>query len=242
MRAIITGHSRGLGAALAEALLVRGIAVFGLARAPNAGLRERFPQLFGEACIDLANDAALQAQLCSEHIVEFLAGSGPRLLINNAGVLQPMGPPGVQGAAAIQRAVAVNIAAPLALSDAFVAATEKSEDRRILHVSSGAAANPYPGWSIYCASKAALDQHARAVHTDRLPRLRIASVAPGVIDTDMQAEIRACDSTLFPLRSKFKDLKDNGLLLAPEDCALRLIDHLLSRTFGESVVTDLRAL
>lgn len=55
MKAIVTGHTRGLGAAIAEQLLRRGIAVLGLARATNADLAARYPELFCERSLDLAD-------------------------------------------------------------------------------------------------------------------------------------------------------------------------------------------
>lgn len=240
IKAVLTGHSRGLGAALAEELLSRRIAVLALSRHAHPGLGERFPGLLEEVVLDLADSAALAAWLAGGELRRFLADGDTALLVNNAGVLQPMGPAGTQGAAAIARAVALNVAAPLMLADALAAAT--AAERRILHVSSGAARNPYPGWSVYCATKAALDQHARSAALDALPPLRIASVAPGVVDTDMQAEIRATPAASFPLRERFVALKAQGQLSTPQDAARRLVDYLLSERFGEAAVADMREL
>ena len=91
-----------------------------------------------------------------------------------------------------------NLRRAFAFSAAFAQATSPERERRILHVSSGAGRKPYAGWSIYCATKAAIDQHARCVALDRTPHLLISSVAPGVIDTEMQAEIRSSTSKLSP--------------------------------------------
>jgi NAD(P)-dependent dehydrogenase (short-subunit alcohol dehydrogenase family) len=93
---------------------------------------------------------------------------------------------------------------------------------------------------VYCASKAALDQHARAVALDRTPGLRIASIAPGVIDTDMQAEIRATSDDRFPDRHGFEALKRDVKLRLPDEGAGELVDTLLAPEFGEQPVADLR--
>ncbi|HEY6897991.1 MAG TPA: SDR family oxidoreductase [Rhodocyclaceae bacterium] len=239
-RAVISGHSRGLGAAIAENLLARGIAVLGLARQGNPALAAAYPQLLQEAALDLADDAALAAWCDGGRMAEFLSGCHRGLLINNAGTVQPVAAPGHQGATAIARAVALNVAAPLMLADAFAALP--LAERRLLHISSGAARSPYAGWSVYCATKAALDMHARAVAADALPGLSIVSLAPGVIDTDMQAEVRACDTQAFPLRDRFLALKREGQLSSPAACAERLVSHLLSADFGTSPVQDLREL
>ena len=240
MQAIVSGHTRGLGQALCAELLERDVRVLGLARGENTSLNERWPGRVTQVQLDLGDFVALQAFIVSDQFTEFLSGDQPALLINNAGLLQPIHPLGGQGAEAIARAVDVNIAAPMILADAFVAATAHSADRRIVHVSSGAAHQAYAGWGVYCASKAALDHHARVMHAEQAPRLRTESVAPGVIDTGMQAEIRASDASDFPQIEKFEALHREGQLLSPEDCARRLVEHLLSPQFGEQACVDLR--
>ncbi|WP_028534406.1 SDR family oxidoreductase [Paludibacterium yongneupense] len=239
---VVTGHSRGLGAAIASAFLENGSQVLGLSRRHNPELAARFGHQLRQVEIDLSHPAALAAWLDEGSLARFLTGETAAILINNAGLLQPVGQAGEQGARAIAEAVAVNVAAPLMLSDAFVDATRYSDDRRILHISSGAGRTAYAGWSLYCASKAALDHHARAVAADALPALRIASLAPGVIDTAMQAEIRATPLERFPLRERFDELKTGGGLSTPADVARQLLDYVLSPGFGAQAVTDLRTL
>lgn len=241
MKAIVTGHSRGIGQALAGILLDRGATVLGLSRSRGDDLGERLRH----HALDLTAPEAVAAILGKDGpFATFLAepDDGPLLLINNAGTVDPMGPVGTLDPAAIARAVAVNVTAPLMLSDAFVAATTHAADRRILHISSGAGRKAYPGWSIYCASKAALDHHASSVGADAQPGLRIASVAPGVVDTGMQASMRAMPVERFVLRERFVGLKETGGLTPPGQAAARLVDYLLSPQFGEIPVTDLRDL
>ena len=190
--------------------------------------------------IYLSDLAALTRWLASDEMARFLADEDSVLLINNAGTVTPVGPLGTQGGAAVAQAVSLNVAAPLMLADAFVAASPAASDRRILHVSSGAARNAYAGWNIYCATKAALDHHARAVLEDAVPGLRICSLAPGVIDTDMQVQVRSSDEARFPARERFEALKRDGALVPPAVCAAHLVGYLLSEAFGNSVVADLR--
>ncbi|MEN3362734.1 MAG: hypothetical protein V7606_8 [Burkholderiales bacterium] len=242
MKAILTGHTRGLGASIAASLLARGIPVLGISRGRNTELEERFPDKLEQVELDLSDSVAAARWLAGGALHRFLDGSGSVLLINNAGMLQPVGPIETQDVFAIARAVNVNVAAPLMLASAVAAASPNASERRILHVSSGAARNAYPGWSVYCATKAALDQHARAVVLDHTRALRICSLAPGVIDTDMQAEIRATTLEQFPLREKFEALKQTGALSDAAECANRMVDYLLSEKFGEAPVADLREL
>ncbi len=205
MRAVLTGHSRGLGEAIAEELLDRGIAVLALARRGNPALAARHGGRLCEVALDLADAGAFAAWLCSGALQAWLAEAGEALLINNAGTLQPMGPLTLQDPLAVARTVASNVGAPLALAAAFAAAAGP-QARRVLHVSSGAARKPYAGWSVHCTTKAALDHHARAVQLDAVPGLRICALAPGVIDTGMQAEIRASTPERFPLHDRFAEM------------------------------------
>ena len=264
---IVTGHSQGLGQAIAADLLGRGWRVLGLSRSgwPPA-LASQHPGLT-EVALDLADAPALVAWLAGPALADALAGvvgmagcgeaagvqeaehsagavaqAGQVLLVNNAGLVSPIGPPGGQGAGAVMQAVALNVAAPLALADAWVAATAGVPDRRIVHISSGAARNAYAGWSVYCATKAALDMHARAVQLDAVAGLRIESLAPGVIDTGMQAHIRATDASQFPLVGRFQGLHRDGALQSPSDVARRLLAHVLGDAFGAEAVRDLRGI
>lgn len=238
--AVVTGHTRGLGAAIAAELLSRGARVLGVARKRNATLAASYDDALREVQLDLSDAPALSRWLDDGALGDFLNDASQVVLVNNAGLLEPIGPLQTQEPADVARTVSVNVSAPLVLSAAFVQATVKSRDRRIMHVSSGAGSTAYAGWSVYCATKAALDHHARAVAIDRTPTLRIASVAPGVIDTDMQTEIRAASDTDFPDRERFVELKREGKLRDPADAATMLVNLLLSDDFGEKTVTDLR--
>lgn len=242
IKAIVTGHSRGLGSALANALLAQGASVLGLSRASDVGLAAAHPQALQQVPLDLADSRALADWLATGALARFTAGATRVLLVNNAGLVQPIGPLGRQPGAAIAHAVALNVSAPLVLADALVAATAGCGDRRIVHISSGAARNPYAGWSVYCATKAALDMHVRAVQLDAVAGLRVASLAPGVIDTDMQAQIRASAEGDFPLRERFEALKRDGQLANADDVARRLVAHVLSDAFGADPTPDLRNL
>jgi hypothetical protein len=239
MKAIVTGHTKGLGAAIARTLLERGIPVLGLARGVALDLTARFPGLLTQVEVDLADSTALRTWLGSYNLNAWFAGTDLALLVNNAGVVKPVGSLRDQDPAVVVRSVTLNVAAPLALAAAVVRATGGAQ-RRILHISSGAARNAYPGWSVYCATKAALDQHARAVALDGDESVRICSLAPGVIDTGMQAEIRATPDTHFPMRQRFVDLKAEGALATPEATGGAIVEYLLAPDFGRKPVDDLR--
>lgn len=240
MKAIVTGHTRGLGQAMASALLGRGIPVLGLARSACPELTEQFPDRFQQATVDLADPDALQLWLDGNVLDSYLAGATSMLLVNNAGMLGPVAPLGRQEGDALVQAVNLNITAPLQLSNAL--ARKYQGPLRIAHISSGAGRSAFAGWSIYGATKAALDHHARCAAADCVNRLRVCSIAPGVIDTDMQATIRRTSAEDFPLLDRFLALKHEGELASPVDAAERMVRHLLSEDFGKEAVADLRSL
>ncbi|WP_052487595.1 SDR family NAD(P)-dependent oxidoreductase [Gordoniibacillus kamchatkensis] len=169
----------------------------------------------------------------------------PRLrLINNAGVLEPIGPVHEAGTSALALNVAVNLTAPMALTAAFLRLTQPlAADKRVLNISSGAARKPYFGWSSYCAAKAGLDHFTRCVklEQDALPYgAKLASVAPGVIDTAMQASIRAADEGRFRDLPRFRALHESGSLTPPNEAAERLLALLEHPDFGAEPVLDIR--
>ncbi|HEY1057718.1 MAG TPA: SDR family oxidoreductase [Limnobacter sp.] len=237
MKAIVTGHSRGLGKAIALELLGRNVPVLGVSRT-IASLSAH--PLLTEVALDLSNTEALLRWTDGPDLKLFMAGADEVVLINNAGVVEPIGPLQRQNLASIAKAVQVNITAVLTLSAAVVQHCQGDQPLRIVHVSSGAARSPYPGWSVYCATKAALDMHAQAVAADHTKGLRICSLAPGVIDTDMQGDIRASNMADFPNLARFQALKAQNQLQTPEACAHALVNYTLGPTFGQSAVADLR--
>ncbi len=242
VRAIVTGHTRGVGAALAEQLLQEGVAVLGVSRSRHPSLASRAGERLTEVELDLSDSKTIASWLAGDTLRRFVDGASLVLLFNNAGIVDPIGPLATQDPVIVARAVGLNVAAPLMLSAALAQAVSAATECRIVHLSSGAARNAYAGWSIYCATKAALDHHARAVALDANGGLRICSVAPGVVDTGMQATIRATDEDNFPMREKFDQLKSSGALATPEATARQLIGYALSDAFGTEPTADVRNL
>ncbi|MCP2040117.1 NADP-dependent 3-hydroxy acid dehydrogenase YdfG [Neisseria sp. HSC-16F19] len=232
---IISGHSAGLGAALAAHYLTQGHAVLGLAR------RSLPPQnRLQQQTLDLADNAALAAYLASADWRNALADKQHIILINNAATVAPSALCGRQDAAAIARAVALNITAPLLLTNAVLADAAAGCLKTVVHIGSGAGRKAYPGWSVYGAAKAALDHHAAVVAAEDHAGVRIASIAPGVIDTAMQAAIRASDTTDFPLQPQFVQLQHSGSLQSAGETAGRLAALIQQAGFGQQTRMDVR--
>lgn len=229
---IITGASRGIGAALYRQLHAReGNRVLGVARSNPANLQSFLTLDLTE----LSKHDAITSWL-SDH----LSNARSVTLINNAGLVEPIGKVGSLEADVIQQAVMLNVAAPIALSNAVLACLKDVDiPKKILNISSGASTSAIAGWATYCATKAALDQFTRVVHLEqqqaRYPA-HIVAVSPGVIDTDMQKTIRASEHDAFPDVLRFRELKQTGQLQSPEDTARGLIALLQSPSFGAQAV------
>lgn len=236
-KAIVTGHSMGLGEEIAKALISLGYEVLGISRSKTPALPDTACQ---QVALDLSNSAELIAWLDTRVLKDFLSDGRTALLINNAGIVDPVFQIGRQPAEKIAQAISLNVTAVLLLSNAFVELAKHASDKRIVHVSSGAARKAYSGWSVYCATKAALDHHARSIVEDRVPDLRVASVAPGIIDTNMQAKIRASSEVDFPLLETFQDFKKDGALSSPAETAEQFVRYILSDEFGDNITPDIR--
>ncbi|MFD2611666.1 SDR family NAD(P)-dependent oxidoreductase [Paenibacillus gansuensis] len=248
---MITGASRGLGEAIALQLLEEGNELHCIARTRSdrleqAALKSGASLSWYQADLgQAANEGGAADELLQQIFRNFDTGafSGLRL-INNAGVLNPIGPAHRNDAADAAAHIAVNLTAPMALTSSFLRFTEAlAADKRILQVSSGAGRKPYAGWSVYCAAKAGLDHFTRCVklEQDALPHgAKVASVAPGVVDTQMQALIRETEDDRFPSRSRFVELHEAGGLLIPHEAASRLLELLEHDRFGEEPVADIR--
>lgn len=232
---IITGHSRGLGRALAEYYLNQGINVIGLSRHGWDNPPERLLQY----AIDFANTEAISTLVQSASWQNGLENKNEVTLINNAGIVEPNALAGQQGCDAISKAIAVNITAPMLLTNAVIATATKAAIR-IAHISSGAGRHPIAGWSVYGATKAALDQHAAVIAVEQHPRVRIASIAPGVVDTNMQQCIRAADAAKFPMVNNFINMKTNSQLQSAAETAQKIATMIAADDYGQQILRDVR--
>ena len=141
--------------------------------------------------------------------------------------------------------VVLNSAAPQILGHHFLAAVARLDGvaRHLVHLTSGAASSVYPGWSSYGAAKAAIDQWTRnaGAEQDRRGGTQVLAVAPGTVDTAMQARMRDTSEHDFPARAKFVELHRQGRLSDAHDVARR-IWSLLDRHLDNGAVVDLRQL
>lgn len=210
--AVVTGASRGLGEGLTRAFVARGIRVATLARhRPVAG------ELRAE--VDVADRAAVHA--FADHVV---ASLGPiDLWVSNAGLLDPILPVRDLDPADFQRVLGVNLVGAFHCAQAYLAHRRPLGSGCLVTISSGASQRGYPAWSAYCASKAGVDRLMECIALEE-PWLRAHAVAPGIVDTDMQATIRATPAEIFPPVERFRRLAEDGAFNSPEWVAEHLLD------------------
>lgn len=172
------------------------------------------------------------------------AGFDRATLINNAGTVGRPRPLAQAVPAELAQALQIGLAAPMLLTAAFLGATRGWQAaRRVLNISSGLGRNAMGSQAPYCAAKAGMDHFSRAVALEEAAApngARIVSLAPGVIDTDMQVELRGSDADLFPDRTRFEQLKANGQLDSPEAAAAKVLAFLAREDFGSRPVADVR--
>jgi len=236
----ISGASGGIGQALIRTVPWSGARVIGISRRPPAGAEHL------EADLAAPSEWGTVGSSFSRELAGF---EGERaVFIHAAGTLEPIGFAGEVDTGAYAANVVLNSAAGQVLGHLFLAAAAAptrvaAATRHLVMLTSGAARSVYPGWSSYGAAKAALDQWVRNVGAEQSIRggVQVLAVAPGTVDTEMQAELRATSAEDFPGRQKFLDLHAAGKL-ADADAVARDLWRLLDAGLENGSVVDLRDL
>lgn len=236
---VITGTTRGLGAELAAQVAAdSGNELVALARAPSAAIA-------GGVRIeaDLTDGAALE-RAC-DALERHIAGKryAKAVLVNNAGVIPPVGPLETVDARDLERNLVVNLVAPMLLMRRFLRATAHVPLRRIINISSGAARRPIFGWGAYCAAKAGLDMASRVVALEAQARgmaVEVSSLAPGVIDTSMQETVRSASVEAFADVERFRAMKAEGVLRPAHDVAADILRLEAAGKLAGDPIQDLR--
>jgi benzil reductase ((S)-benzoin forming) len=222
---LITGASQGLGRALAEAILARpDTQVLGISR--HATIEH--PR-YQHQPLDLSDIEAVTHNLGKLFLPRPDAQS--LTLINNAGTLGEIGYVGELPNEHFQFVFDLNVVAPAMLMNTFLGAYggQTGIPRTVLNISSGAAQRPVDGWAAYCASKAALNALSETAQKEQDLRgsgVRVWALAPGVVDTAMQAHIRTAEAGQFSEAEKFAAYHTDGQLPSPTEVAARLLAWL----------------
>ena len=191
--AIVTGASRGIGAATAIVLAEAGASVMLIARDGAAAAKvadvivASGGQALGLSC-DVADHEAVKAMV-AETYRQF---GHPDILVNNAGVIEPIGPLAESDPVVWARNIGINLVGAYNAVRATLPHMLTNGGGRIISVSSGAAHRPLEGWSAYCSAKAGLAMLTAVLALETAQSgIRVFGLSPGVIDTEMQVKIRA---------------------------------------------------
>lgn len=222
--AVITGASRGIGAGVARAFAARGLALGVCARSTPAIEGVEQGSRVVAAQVDVRDAEAVER--FAREVEERLGAID--VWINNAAVLDPVGPVRDLASGDVQAHLATNVLGVLHGTGTYSRHLRRTGREGVLiNVSSGAAQRPIAGWGAYCASKAALERLTEVVALEEAPRLRAHSVSPGVVDTDMQEKIRGQTPERFPDVERFRAMKREGRFSSIEHVAR----HLLALAF-----------
>ncbi|MDP6977441.1 MAG: SDR family NAD(P)-dependent oxidoreductase [Myxococcota bacterium] len=227
--AVITGASRGIGAGIAEIFAARGM---------NLGLCSRSAPALEEGdavlarSVDVRDEAAMRAFAAD---VEARFGAID-LWINNAGILDPIAPLRRVSIEAFREHIDINLTGVFIGSRCYVDLVRAREGGGVLiNISSGAAWNGYAGWSAYCAGKAGVALLTQCIALEEAEAgLRAHAVAPGVVDTEMQALIRASSEDDFPSLERFVEMKRDDTF----NSVAFVAEHLLALAFDPAAQTD----
>lgn len=211
---VITGGGSGIGRELALALSDRGKPVLIVGR--RLELLEKTAQ---RSSLISFLQADVGERAGREKIISYLQNHGQlEGLVHNAGIIEPIVPIQEIDEEAWQKFLAVNVNAPLFLTQALL---PKLKQGRVLHIGSGAAYFPVVSWSGYCVSKAALAMLTRCWQSEE-ENVAVSSVMPGIIDTPMQVLIRDATCMAEEKHQFFVQLKHQKKLLDPKTVALFL--------------------
>lgn len=249
---ILTGGSRGMGLAMARRLLAPQHMLLCVSRQTSDALAEQ-AQALGAPLQQWTQDLA-GSTAARERLHNWLAALNPTTLssatlINNAGVIPHIGPLHAVPAEELSNALRVGLEAPMQLTAAFLAATDAWVNagwrgpRKVLNISSGLGRQPMAAQAAYCAAKAGMDHFTRCCALEQAERphgARLVSLAPGVIDTAMQTQLRSGDPAQFADRERFVQLKNQGQLSPPDTAAQAVLGWLARVDFGEQPIADVR--
>lgn len=244
--AILTGVSRGLGAAFFDEFSKAGDRVLALGRRFTDAQRAEAtaaPNRIRLRQTDLSEPTSLPG---ADELAEFVNAGGldDVVLVHNAAQFEPYGPIGALPPDKVTTAVLVNLVAPMLLTNALLATepmpvsgmgNERLARRNItvVYISLSAAHRVSGGRSVYGSTKRAGEMFFASLEEERGPnaRVRVVIADPGAMDTDMQAAVRehARNDAYFPGRERILDQYVRGELHSAAEVARRIIKEQLSQ-------------
>jgi len=234
---VVTGTSKGLGRAIADELAMRvNCVTIEIGRATSA---KNASNTMLEA--DFSNAQSIEHAFAA--LAAHIRGKTFQraVLINNAGVVLPVVRFDKLDSGSLNNNLQVNLLAPILATTLFANLTRAvANERLVIGISSGAAKRAIRGWTAYCAAKAGLEMATRVMADEAAefdPTLAICTLAPGVVDTPMQATVRGQAADAFPDVARFRDMHATGALREANAVARDIID-LIQPSAGISVLKN----
>ena len=186
---MITGASRGIGAAAARAFAAAGANVALLAR--GTGAIADLAGEIGPRALAIPCDVANWTEMARAVQATVDAFGSLDVLVGNAGVIEPIGPLAEVDPEGWSTVIDVNVKGVFHGMRAVLPLMQAQGSGTVITISSGAAHRPLPGWSAYCTSKAAAKMLTDAAHAEHGETLRVMGLSPGTVATQMQRDIKA---------------------------------------------------
>ena len=188
----ITGSSKGLGKSLLD-LLLKDESNFAYGFSRTCSLKH---ERYQHTNVDLSDLSEVQN-------ISFPTLKKPKsiVLINNAGMVGDVKHIGNLDNQKTIDCYNLNLITPVILTNNFIAKyTSLNCEKMVLNISSGAGRSPIDGWNVYCSTKAGIDMFSQVLKAESdidKSTIKVLSLAPGIIDTDMQIEIRKASPSGF---------------------------------------------
>ena len=233
---VVTGASKGLGRSICEVLASKGFTVIGIARVSSElSNLENHLQNINSSSATFPCDLSKEAEVNS--VAELIVDNYPIIhgVIHNAGIIGPVGSMFEVDTNLWNETLQVNLLAVQQLTKLIHKSMVKAQRCRVTTISSGAAVNSLESWSAYCSSKAALEMWTKGLADEGAKYgISAVSVAPGIVDTDMQATIRSVPKEDFPMVERFIEFHNNGDLVAPDAVAESLYRLMTNHSMEDS--------
>lgn len=232
---VIIGATRGLGKSLYELISTVDSEDVMLLNKEKIDVKSGVKQ----EIIDLSKD------LKEEKIMKLIDSVSLKYdkicLVNNASIIHPIKKVGDIDNCDFLKSFNINFLNFARIINLFIGKSNNFSELKILNISSGAASSPHHGLAVYCSSKSALEMFTQCVYIELKDneKVKVLAFRPGVIDTEMQKEMRGTKNSDFEKVEVYKMLRRKGGLLKPEYVAKKIHNIINSNKYWLKPILDI---